>query len=249
VAVEVPEVRYAVAGELSLAYFDLEGGPHTVVVMPGLISHLDAMFDLLPGWQPFIARLNGFARVIAFDKRGCGMSDRILGAPPLEDRTADLGIVMDDVGVETATIVGVSEGGSIATAFAASFPERVSSLVLCDAFAKFTRSDDYPWGIGPEEVEFLLGEYCDGWGTGVTQARYMGGDLDPVDQARWGRFERQICTPTEPPWVCWRLRGLVSHRRLWRLRAFYHQNWCSIGGSVRTRRVGYHRSGCGAAAR
>lgn len=169
--VEVPEIRYAVSDELSLAYFDIAGGPHTLVVIPGIVSHLEEMSDLLPGWGRFIGWLNQFARVIAFDKRGCGMSDRMTGAPSLEERMADIDIVMDAAGIDDATLVAMSEAGSIAMLYAAAHPGRVSSLVLCDSYAKFTATDVYPWGQSVEQMDYLVGEFCDEWGSGVSAER------------------------------------------------------------------------------
>ena len=206
---ERPSIGYATSDEVSLAYLDLDGGPHTVVIVPGIITHLEQAFDTFPDWGRMLRRLNQYARVIAFDKRGCGMSDPIVGAPSLEERLADLDLIFDATGIEAATLCGISEGGPISLLYAAARPDRVKSLILCGTYAKFVADDDYPWGASTETMEFLLGEYCDEWGTGVSAARYLGSEsIDPERKASWAQFERACCTPSTMRKLLGLLRGL-----------------------------------------
>src|SRR5690606_11173010 len=99
----------------------------------------------------FMARLGAFARVVTFDKRGTGASDRDGGFPTLDDRMDDIRAVMDAVGVERAALFGVSEGGNMSTVFAATYPERVSHLILFGCFAKRSPAPDYPWAPPADE--------------------------------------------------------------------------------------------------
>jgi pimeloyl-ACP methyl ester carboxylesterase/class 3 adenylate cyclase len=129
----LPETRYARSGELNIAYQVLGDGSFDVVLVPGFISHLDLQWGV-PIIHEFFERLASFSRLILFDKRGTGLSDPVAGPAPLEERMDDLRAVMDAAGSERAAIVGISEGGPLAILFAASYPERVSSLALCGTF-------------------------------------------------------------------------------------------------------------------
>jgi pimeloyl-ACP methyl ester carboxylesterase len=124
-------------------------GPVDLVFVNGLFGHIEAAYDL-PGYGEFIAGLSRFSRVLAFDKRGSGMSDRIVGAPPLEDRIRDVSAVMDAVGSERAVLLGVSEGGPMSILMSAMHPERVQGLVLYGTYARLTWAPDFPLGIKRE---------------------------------------------------------------------------------------------------
>ena len=123
-----------------------EGHPVDLVHAPGTVSHLELFWDVA-GALELIERLSSFARLIRFDKRGTGMSDRPPGPATLEERTDDIRAVMDAAGSERAFIFGSSEGGSMAAVFAATYPERTSGLILWGTQATWTRADDYPWGF------------------------------------------------------------------------------------------------------
>ena len=136
---EIPEIRYAKAGDVEIAYRVLGSGPLDLVWVPGLISNLDIE------WEdhvkaPLYRRLAGFSRLITFDKRGMGLSDRSVGAPTLEDRMDDVRAVMDAVGSKRAAVLGHSEGGLMSALFAATYPERTAALILFGTFAKTTRN-------------------------------------------------------------------------------------------------------------
>ncbi len=144
--------RYANAGGLNIAYRVAGEGPIDLVVAPGWVSNVE-LTDESPGRASFFKALSEFARVIVFDKRGTGLSDRDVGFPTLEERMDDLRAVLDDVGSERAAIFGVSEGGSMSILFAATHRERTHSLITFGAFAKRIWSEDYPWAPTPEQRE------------------------------------------------------------------------------------------------
>jgi pimeloyl-ACP methyl ester carboxylesterase/class 3 adenylate cyclase len=147
---KLPETRYAMSGDVAIAYQVVGDGPFDVVDIPGFVSHVEM------GWEmPYIGelwrRLSSIARLIVFDKRGTGMSDRITGAPPLETRMDDVRAVMDAVGSTRAALFGNSEGAPMSLLFAATYPERAGALVLRGGFARLTWAPDYPWGQTEEE--------------------------------------------------------------------------------------------------
>jgi DNA-binding SARP family transcriptional activator/tetratricopeptide (TPR) repeat protein len=140
-----PPVRYAKSGDLNIAYQVTGDGPIDVVLVSGFVSHLEKDWEE-PRHARFLERLGSVARLIRFDKRGTGLSDRPPGMPDLETRMDDVRAVMDAVGSERAVLFGYSEGAPMAILFAATYPERVRALVLYGAYAKrLDPDDDYPW--------------------------------------------------------------------------------------------------------
>ena len=123
----LPSTHYALSGDISIAYQTMGDGPIDLILVPGFVSHVEFLHEML-GYTAFLRRLSAFARVITFDKRGQGLSDRISGAPSLEERVDDLRAVMDAVGSQRAALLGFSEGSAMSTMFAAAYPERVSKL-------------------------------------------------------------------------------------------------------------------------
>jgi len=150
-----PAVRYAPSGDLSIAYRVVGEGPVDLIWVPGFVSHVEVLWEL-PLWRRMIDRLTAFARVIVFDKREQGLSDRTGAPPTLEDIAGDLGAVLDAVGSERAALIGLSEGGPAAALFAASHPERVRALVLVGTYGRLTQSPDNPNGV-PQEVFDQMG--------------------------------------------------------------------------------------------
>jgi class 3 adenylate cyclase len=147
-----PETRYARSGDVSIAYQVVGEGPFDVVFVPPGTSHVELGWDV-PSMRAFKEGLASFARLIFFDKRGTGMSDRVAGAPTLEARMDDLRAVMDAANAARAAIIGWSEGVAMSALFAATYPERAWSLVLYGGAARELRAPDYPWG--PNESEAL----------------------------------------------------------------------------------------------
>jgi len=141
----VPETRYAKSGDLNVAYQVVGEGPLDLVYVPGWVSNVELMWEE-PELARFLRRLSSFARLILFDKRGTGLSDRVPNdeLPTLEQRMDDVRAVMDAVGSERAALFGHSEGGNMSMLFAATYPERTVALMTLGVYAKRIRSDDYP---------------------------------------------------------------------------------------------------------
>ena len=169
-----PETRYARSGRLNIAYQVVGDGPRDLVFIPGWVSHVEFAWEL-PPLARFLDRLASFSRLIVFDKRGTGLSDRVPDAdlPGLDERMDDLRAVMDATGSERTALFGFSEGGNLAMTFAAAHPSRVSALVTFGAFAKRIWSPDYPWAPTPEaratEYEHIERE----WGQMMDLSRIM----------------------------------------------------------------------------
>src|SRR5215510_7222533 len=138
-----PDVSYARSGDVSIAYQVTGGGGLDLVFAAGYVSHLTHALEH-PAVSDFYERLASFGRLIRFDRRGIGLSDRPRDVPTLETRMDDIRAVMDDVGSRRAVLMATGEAGAMATLFAATYPERVAALVLWAPFAKGVVSDDYP---------------------------------------------------------------------------------------------------------
>src|SRR5215217_1960815 len=136
VMADVGPTQYARSGDLSVAYQVIGDGPRDLIYVPGIVSHVEFLHEL-PGYSEFLDGLASFARLIAFDKRGNGLSDRVARAPTLEERMDDIRAVMDAVASERTTLFGVSEGGPISLLFAATYPTRVEAIVLYETFVKY----------------------------------------------------------------------------------------------------------------
>jgi DNA-binding SARP family transcriptional activator len=156
-------VLYARAGAVSVAYQVVEGGPADLLIIPGWVSHLELDWEE-PTWVRWCERMASFARLVRFDKRGTGLSDRPAQVPSLEERMEDALAVLDAVGLERAHVMGGSEGGPLAILLAVRHPERVQSLVLYGTQACFRRGPDYPWGTTDEERESVAARIERGWG-------------------------------------------------------------------------------------
>jgi pimeloyl-ACP methyl ester carboxylesterase/class 3 adenylate cyclase len=153
--VDAPEVRYARSGDVSIAYAVVGDGPFDVVFVSGwVLSNLEGAWDGTAA--AFYEGMASFCRLILFDKRGTGLSDRVSGIPDLQTRMDDVRAVMDAVGSERAAVMGFSEGGPMAILFAASHPARVAGLVLYGTLASFCKASDYPWPPTLEEREERL---------------------------------------------------------------------------------------------
>ncbi len=148
----VPETRYAKSGDLNIAYQVSGDGPFDLVFVPGYVTHLELHWSI-PSFAPVLEKLGSFSRLIRFDKRGTGMSDRVSGAPTLEARMDDVRAVMDAVGSERAAFYGLSEGAAMALLFAATYPDRTAALVVRSAFPRRMWAPDYPWGRTEAEYE------------------------------------------------------------------------------------------------
>jgi class 3 adenylate cyclase len=184
---QTPETHYARSGDLNIAYQVVGEGPIDLVYVPGWISNIELAWDE-PSHAHVLQRLAGFSRLILFDKRGTGLSDPVPldGLPPLEERMDDVRAVLDAVGSEQTAMFGFSEGGLMSVLFTATYPERVTALVLYGTFAKRIWSPDYPWAPTPEarqrEIENLERNWADRM------------DLDQLAPSEDEAFKRRLAT-------------------------------------------------------
>lgn len=161
------EVRFARSGAVNIAYRVVGDGPMDLVYAQGAYTHLDAYWEL-PAFRHYCERLAEFTRLILFDKRGYGMSDRVPGATTLEERMDDIRAIMDAVGSERAAIIGESEGGPLALLFAAAHPERTTALILQGAEVRERTDEEWPWGEATEaEHEAHMASLPERWGQGT----------------------------------------------------------------------------------
>ena len=141
-----PQTRYAKSGDVNIAYQVVGEGPIDLVYVMGWLSNIDE-FWTEPSWARFLGRLASFSRLVIFDKRGTGLSDRVDDAhlPSLEQRMDDVRAVMDAVGSQRAALFGVSEGASMSALFAATYPGRTLAFISFGGFARLLEAPDYPW--------------------------------------------------------------------------------------------------------
>jgi class 3 adenylate cyclase/pimeloyl-ACP methyl ester carboxylesterase len=149
--VTAPRTLYARSGDLNIAYQVVGDGPNDLVYVPGLITNLELAWEE-PRWASFLTRLASFSRLILFDRRGVGLSDRVTGVPTLEERSDDVRAVLDAVGSERAALFGSADAGAMFALHAASHPERTTGLVLFATQPRWTRADDYAWGFDADEA-------------------------------------------------------------------------------------------------
>jgi len=190
-----PVTRYAKSGDINIAYQVVGDGPFDLVYVPGWVSNIELMWEK-PKPARLLERLAGFSRLILFDKRGTGMSDRVSNnqLPTLEERMDDVRAVLDAVGSERAALLGHSEGGSMSLLFAATYPERSRALVLVGAFAKRLRSDDYPWAPSLEERLASIAEVEREWGEGLDLTFYAPSE-DPALLEWCSAYLRRSASP------------------------------------------------------
>ena len=193
------DVAYARSGDVHVAYHVVGDGPVDLVVSSGAITNLEVMWES-PEYRRFYERLGSFARVLLFDKRGMGLSDRVrLGT--LEERMDDVRAVMDAAGSDSAALMGISEGGPMSILFAATYPERTRAFVLCGAEVKEETTDDWPWGEATrEEFEQYIGldNVVARWGKGLVADHIVPSRKGDEDLRRWfGRLQTQGASPPE----------------------------------------------------
>jgi len=160
-----PTTRYAKSGDYNIAYQVVGNGPIDLVFVPGFVSHVEHAWED-PGFARALERLASFTRLIMFDKRGTGLSDRVPQhqLPSLEQRMDDVRAVMDAVGSKSAALLGVSEGGPMSLLFATTYPARVSALILYGTYAMRVHDAEYPWAPTPEEFRTFLDATEHEWG-------------------------------------------------------------------------------------
>ena len=194
---KAPQTKYAKSGDLNIAYQVVGEGPFDLVYVPGFVSNIELMWE-----QPRLARvlrdLSSFSRLILFDKRGTGLSDRVALSelPTIETRMDDLRAVMDAVGSNRAALFGHSEGGCMCIVFAATYPERTRAVVTYGAFAKRLRSDDYPWAPTFEDRMAGVAETERTWGGPADLSYYAPSAAGDADFAEWlATYLRRSASP------------------------------------------------------
>jgi class 3 adenylate cyclase len=162
--VDHPQTRYAITDDgVHIAYQVVGEGPIDLVFVHAFVSHVELFWEL-PSFERFVRELSSWARVILFDKRGVGLSDRLSVVPTLEARIDDLRAVLDAVGSERTLVLGNSDGGALSALFAATYPERTLGLVLWSGGVRMAKAPDYPWGMGEERFEERLATRMELWG-------------------------------------------------------------------------------------
>jgi pimeloyl-ACP methyl ester carboxylesterase len=195
--VSSPPIRYAANGDIHLAYCTLGDGPLDLVLVHGALTNLEVLWDI-PEYSSYCEQLASFARVICFDKRGMGLSDRVrIGT--LEERMDDIRAIMDAAGSRRAVLKGVSEGGPLSMLFAATYPQRTRALVLCGAEVKEEKTEDWPWGEATREE---IGDYLrienivEIWGQGAILGYVAPSRSDDERLLKlFGRLQVQAASP------------------------------------------------------
>ena len=194
----IPQTRYARSGKVNIAYQVTGEGPLDLVYVPGWVSHVELRWEE-PDHARFLHRLASFSRLITFDKRGTGLSDRVPDdqLPTLETRMDDLRAVMDAVGSKRAALFGYSEGGNMCMLFAATHPERTVALVTYSCFAKRIWSPDYPWAPTPEARAKEYEQVEREWGNEMDLAHYIPSKMHDREFARrLATYYRNAASPS-----------------------------------------------------
>src|SRR6516164_8041063 len=165
---DLPRTMYVKSGEVHIAYQVLGDGSIDLLWVPGFVSHLEYDWEH-PRPARFFRRLASFSRLIRFDKRGTGLSDRV-AIPTLEERMDDVRAVLDATGSSRAALIGVSEGGPMSLLYAATYPERTSALVLYGSYARRAWAPDHPFGVTSERMRGILETLEKDWGASVAIA-------------------------------------------------------------------------------
>jgi class 3 adenylate cyclase len=192
---DLPETRYVKVGEVHIAYQTVGEGPTDLAIVPGIFTHVEYQWDE-PSYARFLRRLASFSRLILFDPRGTGLSDRAPELPIFEEQLDDLLAVLDAAGSERAVVMGVSQGGPLAILFTATHPDRSSGLILYGTYATARRDDEYPWGRSREWLEEYFRQVDEEWGTGYFLP-HVAPTLAGNEEFRrwWARFERLSSSP------------------------------------------------------
>jgi DNA-binding SARP family transcriptional activator/pimeloyl-ACP methyl ester carboxylesterase len=192
-----PRTRYVESGGVHIAYQVVGDGDRDILFVPGLMSHVELAWED-PGTVRFYRRLAGLGRLILFDKRDTGLSDRAPGDSTLEERMEDVHAVMNAAASERAIVFGYSEGAPMAILFAATYPEKVSALILGSGFARWFPAPDYPVGPGPQQVFTAMEEIATHrWGEGATIDWFLPSRSNsPETRRALGRFERMAISPS-----------------------------------------------------
>ena len=190
-----PPTQYAYVDDIAIAYQVIGDGPVDLVYSQGWLTNIEYAWES-PHYADFLTKLGKFCRVIFYDKRGTGLSERNVGFPTLEQRTEDISAVLDAAGSDEAALFGVSEGGNMCAMFAATYPERTRALILSGSSAKGSWAPDYPWAAKPEATEDTISYLNQNWGKsfGLDEAApSMANDANAC--AWWGAYMRNSASP------------------------------------------------------
>ncbi|TMF08430.1 MAG: alpha/beta fold hydrolase, partial [Chloroflexi bacterium] len=187
--------KYARNGDVNIAYQVVGDGPLDLILVLGWVSHLAYIWEL-PALAAFLKRLASFTRLILFDKRGSGMSDRVHPMPTLEQRMDDVRAVLDAVGSKKTAVMGISEGGVMSCLFAATYPERTAGLIIDGSYPSWLRRPGYPWGMTEAQLERTLDRARETWGRVVDMRGYAPTQVDNPEVARWwATFTQMSASP------------------------------------------------------
>lgn len=189
------ETRYARSGDVHIAYQVVGNGPLDLVFVMGWVSHVDSFWEE-PRVARFLRRLASFSRLILFDKRGTGLSDRVTALPTIEQRMDDVRAVMDAAGSTRAALFGISEGAAMCAVFAASYPERTAALVIYGGYAKRLWDPEYPWAPTAAERQRFFDAIEQGWG-GVVDLDTLAPSAARDEPFRrwWAAYLRRSASP------------------------------------------------------
>lgn len=193
----MPPIKYTKSGGVHIAYQVLGEGPIDLLLVHGWVSNLE-FFGEEPTAARFLERLTAFSRVIQFDKRGTGLSDRVSEneLPTLEQRMEDVHAVLNAVGSQRAALFGISEGGPMCALFAATYPERTAALITCGSYARWLRDDDCPWAPSREQHEAAFAAYEKSWGTSIGfKTIAPTASADERNRNWWARYLRMGASP------------------------------------------------------
>jgi class 3 adenylate cyclase len=192
---QVSPVDYAESSGGFVAYRAVGDAPPDLVLVSDWFSHVGALWDVGSPFRPVLDRLSSFGRLITFDKRGVGLSDPVplQTLPTLEDWVDDVRTVLDDLGVERATIIGKGSGGPMAALFAATHPDRVSGVVLINAWARLGEDDDFPLGV-PEHLQEMMLESA--YMPSASVRMLAGEPISPHVEAWWQAYVRNAASPS-----------------------------------------------------
>jgi class 3 adenylate cyclase len=194
---KAPETRYALSGDVHIAYQVVGDGSPDLVFIPSLTHHVELVWENPPQAR-FFGRLASIGRLLLFDKRGTGMSDRVVGTPPLEVRMDDIRAVMDAAGSERAVLCGLGDGGPLCALFAATYPERTTALVLINTAPRYVRSPELPWLPTRAEREREIDGALHTWGDPEASAeRFALGSPSATEEERRG-FSRVMRVSVSP---------------------------------------------------
>ena len=194
---KAPETRYALSGDVHIAYQVVGDGSPDLVFIPSLTHHVELVWENPPQAR-FFGRLASIGRLLLFDKRGTGMSDRVVGTPPLEVRMDDIRAIMDAAGSERAVLCGLGDGGPLCALFAATYPERTTALVLINTAPRYVRSPELPWLPTRAEREREIDGALHTWGDPEASAeRFALGSPSATEEERRG-FSRVMRVSVSP---------------------------------------------------